>query len=139
MLSNPSIGGSCTGPGITMNTQGKYLSGQCCGALKDTKEYHEHIQQLQKYSYIPNIPLNPYKTSIDIAKQWIDYDKNTYLIDSEQVIYNQALKESEEGPCCCQCWHYYVNKGVAKKMIKEYQANSKDIADFWNLSDICGV
>ena len=49
LLSNsPSIGGSCTGPGISLSsTKGKFLGGQCCGVLKDTKEYHEQLEALK--------------------------------------------------------------------------------------------
>src|SRR2546427_7069340 len=75
LTSSPNIGGSCTGPNVHLdNIAGKYLSGQCCGVLKNTTEYHEHLEKLKQYSYIPDIPLNPYKTSVDVAKKWIDYN-----------------------------------------------------------------
>lgn len=136
----PNIGGSCTGPAVVLsNIKGKFLGGQCCGALKDTKEYHEHLEKLKQYSYIPDIPLNPYKTPIDLAKKWIDYDKDTQLTPDEQAVYDNALKLSEEGPCCCKCWHYYVNSGIAKYLIKNYNFDAKQIADFWDVSDICGT
>lgn len=138
LISTGSIGGSCVGgESKIQNVKGKFLGGQCCGAMKDTKEYHEHLEKLQTYKNIPDIPLNPYKTPVELAKKWIDYDKVTSLTDDEQKIFDQALKISEEGPCCCKCWHYYVNQGIAKKLIKDHGFNSKQIADYWDVSSIC--
>ena len=140
LTSSPSIGGSCTGPGVHLdNIDGKYMGGQCCGVLQNTTKYHEHLEKLQQYSSIPDIPLNPYKTPVNIAKKWIDYDNKTMLSTSEQIVYNQAMKMPGEGPCCCHCWHYYVNEGIAKKMIHEYGYDAHQVSDFWNVSDICGV
>ncbi|MDE1765309.1 MAG: hypothetical protein KGI27_03425 [Thaumarchaeota archaeon] len=140
LTSSPNIGDSCTGPGVNLdNISGKYLSGQCCGVLQNTTEYHEHLEKLQQYSNIPDIPLNPYKTPVGVAKKWLDYDSKTTLDTSEQTVYDKAIKISTEGPCCCHCWHYYVNEGVAKKLIHSYGYSAKQVADFWNVSDICGI
>lgn len=137
---SPNIGGSCTGPNVHLDDMsGKYLGGQCCGVLKNTTEYHEHLEKLKQYSDIPDIPLNPYKTPVDVAKKWIDYNNKTTLNTSEQTVYNQAMKISTEGPCCCHCWHYYVNEGIAKKMIHDYGYNAQQVSDFWSVSDICGI
>lgn len=139
LISSGSIGGSCVGgESKIQNVKGKFLGGQCCGAMKDTKEHHEHLDKLQSYKNIPDIPLNPYKTPVELAKKWIDYDKATSLTSKEQDIFNQALSLSKEGPCCCKCWHYYVNEGIAKKMIKDRGWNAQQVADFWDVSDICG-
>ncbi|HJT10251.1 MAG TPA: hypothetical protein VJ771_05650 [Candidatus Nitrosotalea sp.] len=140
LSSSPNIGGSCVGPGASLdNIKGKYLSGQCCGALQNTTRYHEHLEKLQQYSNIPDIPLNPYKTPVDVAKKWIDYDNKTTLNTSEQAVYDEAMKVSTEGPCCCKCWHYYVNEGIAKKLIHEYGYSAQQVSDFWGVSDICGI
>lgn len=136
----PNIGGSClAGPTTLSSAKGKYLSGQCCGVLKDTKEYHENLEKLQAYKDMPDIILDPYHTPIDLAKKWIDYDRNAILTADEQKIYDQAFDQSKEKPCCCKCWHYFVNEGIAKKMIVDGQFNSKQIADYWDASDICGT
>ncbi len=138
LISTGSIGGSCVGKGTTLpNAKGRFLGGQCCGAMKDTKEYHKELQKLQSYKNIPDIPLNPYKTPVGLAKKWIDYDKATNLTDKQQELFNKALSISKEGPCCCKCWHYYVNEGIAKKLIKDHGFNSKQIADYWDSSSIC--
>ncbi len=139
---NPSVGGSCLGPDTVLSdktAKGKFLGGQCCGPLKDTKEYHEHLETLkEKYSKIPDIPLNPFKTPVELAKKWIDYDKKTTLTDTQQKVYDGAMSISKEGPCCCKCWHYYVNEGIGKKMIRDYGYSAQQVADFWGVSDICG-
>jgi len=140
LTSSPNIGGSCTGPSVSLNgIKGKYLGGQCCGVLQNTTEHHEHLEKLKQYSNIPDIPLDPYKTTVDIAKKWINYDSNTTLTASEQMVYNQAMKISGGGPCCCKCWHYYVNEGIAKKFIHDYKYDAKQVVDFWGVSDICGI
>ncbi len=137
---SPTIGGSCLGGQTTLqSTKGLYLGGQCCGVLTDTKEYHEHLEVLQKYKNIKDMVLNPYKTPITLAQKWIDYDNATMLTPNEQAIYDMALSQSKEGPCCCKCWHYYVNEGIAKSLIKQEHYNSQQIVDFWGVSDICGT
>ncbi len=135
---NSTIGGSCVGAATTLTTTaGVYLGGQCCGAMMDTKEYHDHLKLLQSYKNIPDVPLNPHKTPIVLAQKWIEYDKQTNLTPEEQKVYDEAIQMSKEGPCCCQCWHYFVNKGIAKRLIKDYGYNSKQIDDYWMASDIC--
>ncbi len=140
LSSSPSFGGSCiASEGTITSLKGKYLGGQCCSALMDTKEYHEHLEKLQAYKSMPDIPLDPMHTPIDMAKRWIDYDKKTTLTPGEQKTYDETYAVSKEKPCCCKCWHYFVNEGIAKKMIKTGTFNSKEIADYWDNSDICGA
>ena len=141
LSSAPFSGGSCVSQkeNSLMSIQGKYLGGQCCGALMDTKEYHDNLEKLQAYKNMPNIPLDPMHTPVALAKKWIDYDHNTILSLDEQKIYDQAYAISKEKPCCCKCWHYYVNEGIAKKMIKDGTFTAQQIADYWDASDICGA
>lgn len=140
MSNSPSTGGSCVG-GVTSlsNTKGMYLSGQCCGALMDTKARHENLKKLQAYKDMPDIILDPFHTPITLAKKWIDYDNSTTLSPDEQKVFDEAYTISKEKPCCCKCWHYYTNEGIAKKMIKDGTFNAKQIAAYWDASDICGV
>lgn len=140
LSASPSFEGSCVGAGGNIsNIQGKYLGGQCCGTMTDLKEYHERLQELQTYKSMPDIPLDPMHTPIDMAKRWIDYDNSTNLTSIEQKVYDEAYVISKEKPCCCRCWHYYVNEGIAKRMIKDGTYNSQEIADFWDASEICGT
>jgi len=135
--SNP--GPSCVGPSSIITLESPNLGGQCCGALMDVNKYYMQIEGLKKYSYIPDIPLDPYNVSIEIAKKWIDYDYNTVLNEQQQKILDEAAYVSEEGgPCCCRCWHWYVNEGIAKYVIINYDFTAKQIAEYYDLSDICG-
>ena len=134
----PVAGGSCVAKETALaTTTGMYLGGQCCGAMKDLVEYHSELQNLQKYKDIPDVPMNPYKTPIPLAKKWIDYDHTTTLTPAEQMIMDEAIKLSKEGPCCCKCWHYFVNEGIAKKMIKDYHYTAQQVAAYWDTSSIC--
>ena len=72
-----------------------------------------------------------------LAKYWIDYDHATTLTPSEQRAMDQAMHLSKEGPCCCKCWHYYVNEGIAKKMIRDYHYTAAQVAAYWDTSSIC--
>ena len=131
--------GSCVATGGSLSDiEGMYLGGQCCSALMDLDEYHDNLKKLQAYKNMPDIPLDPMHTPIDMAKMWIDYDNKTKLTVAEQKVYDDAFAISKEKPCCCKCWHYFVNEGIAKKMIKDGTYNSKEIADYWDSSDICG-
>ena len=138
--SNPKIGGSCIGPASVFDLSASqlFLGGQCCGAMMNTMGYHKQLEALKKYSSISDIPPNPYKTPIELAKKLIEYDKKTILTTAQQKIYDNALSISKEGPCCCKCWHWYVNEGLAKKLIIEHGFTAEQVADVWDSSDICG-
>ncbi len=140
MSAIPSYQGSCVSPsgGSLTSTTGLYLSGQCCGALTDLTAYHANLQKLQAYKSMPNLPLDPMHTPIAMANYWIQYDNVTTLTLAQQAIYDQAYVISKEKPCCCKCWHYFMDEGIAKKMIVDGTFNAQQIAAFWDASDICG-
>ncbi len=140
LSSPPTTGGSCTaGPTTLKNIDGLYMGGQCCSTLTDTKDYHENLQKLQAYKNMPDIVLDPMHTPVALAKKWIDYDNSTTLTTAEQKVYTDAYAISKEKPCCCKCWHYFTNEGIAKKMIKDGTFTAKQIAAYWDASDICGT
>jgi hypothetical protein len=118
----------------------KNMGGQCCGVVTDTKKYNEQIEGLKQFAYISDVPSNPYDIPVVQVKKMLSYDANTILTPEENVTLTAAAKMSNEGgPCCCKCWHWYFNEGVAKEMITEYHFTSKQVADFYNLSDTCGT
>ncbi len=138
MGSNPVAGGSCVaGPTNLTSADGKYMSGQCCGPMKDLTAYNAELQKMQLYKDVPDMPMNPYKTPVPLAKQWIDYDKATTLTPEEQKIFDQAMAISKEKPCCCKCWHYFVNEGIGKKMIRDYHYSAQQVAQYWDTATIC--
>ncbi len=138
LTAKPMLGGSCLAGDSTLGTTtGMFLGGQCCGSMKNLTDYNTELQNLQQYKDIPDLPMNPYKTPVALAKKWIDYDKATNLTPSEQATMDQAMHMSKEGPCCCKCWHYFVNEGIAKKMIKDYHYSAQQVAAYWDTSSIC--
>lgn len=140
LSASPTTGGSCAaGPTTLKSINGLYMGGQCCSTLTDTKNYHENLQKLRAYKDMPDIVLDPMHTPVALAKKWIDYDNSTTLTTDEQKVYDQAYALSTEKPCCCKCWHYYTNEGIAKKMIKDGTFNARQIAAYWDASDICGA
>ncbi len=138
MGSAPMAGGSCVaGPTNLTTADGMYMGGQCCGPMKDLKAYNEELEKMQKYKDMPDMPMNPYKTPVAQAKQWIDYDKATTLSAEDQKVFDDAMVISKEKPCCCKCWHYFVNEGIGKKMIKDYHYSAQQVAEYWDTATIC--
>jgi hypothetical protein len=116
------------------------MGGQCCGVINDIEKYNSQIEGLKKFSNIADVPLNPYDIPVVQVKKMLAYDKDTILTSAENATLTKAAKMSDEGgPCCCKCWHWYFNEGVAKEIITEYNFTAEQVADFYNLSDTCGA
>jgi hypothetical protein len=132
---------SCNGPDDIMKLPDTFtnMGGQCCGVLTNMTEYNEQIEGLKKFSYIPDVPSNPYNISIQHVKKILSYDKYTPLTSEQQTVLEQAAEMAAEGPCCCKCWHWYFNEGVAKELIIKYSFKAEQVAEFYDLSDTCGV
>jgi hypothetical protein len=127
----------CAGPEIVSVVDSERLQGSCCSAM-DFHRYTEQIEGLKKFSYIEEVPKDPY----DIPKEWADrfieyYQTN--LTFEQQKIYDDASEISDEkGPCCCKCWRWYAYGGLAKYLIINYNFTAEQIAEVWDLSDGCG-
>ena len=105
----------------------------------DLHRYKEQVEGLKKYSYIEKIPSDPYDIPVSLVRELLDYQKNIILTQEQQQIYDEAVKMSHEGgPCCCKCWRWYAFEGLAKYLITEYDFNSEQIAEIWDLEDGCG-
>ncbi len=113
-----------------------YLQGACCNPMVYS-HYSSQIQGLRNYSGISIIPRDPYNVSGSQAKQLISFDAIT-LTPDQQSVYDNALKTSPEGPCCCQCWAWYAHEGLAKALISRNGWNVQQIVDIWGLEDCCG-
>lgn len=114
------------------------LRGSCCGPM-GLHKYQEQIEGLKKYSNIDKIPSDPYDIPVSLAKELLEFDRTITLTLEQQKIYDDAMKMSDEGgPCCCKCWRWYVYEGLAKYLITEYNFNSEQIAEVWDLSEGCG-
>jgi len=133
---------SCNSPKDIMQLSDNFtnMGGQCCGVVTSIEKYGKQIEGLKKLSNIPDVPSNPYDISMIQVKKILAYDDDTILTSEENATLVAAAKISDEGgPCCCKCWHWYFNEGVAKEMISEYHFTAKQVADFYNLSDTCGT
>lgn len=129
----------CFGPDAVLSkSDSAYLIGSCCGPMQ-LHRYQEQVEGLKKYSNIDKIPSDPYNISVSLAKDLLNSDKAIVLTPSEQQIYNDAMKMSDEGgPCCCMCWRWYVYEGLAKVLIREHNFTAQQVTEVWNLSDGCG-
>lgn len=115
-----------------------HLTGSCCDKMSQHR-YEEQVEGVKKYSYIKEIPSDPYDIPVDLAKKLLDYDSSITLSVEQQKIYNNAAELSDEGgPCCCKCWRWDVYEGLAKYLITEHRFTAEQVAEVWNLSDGCG-
>ena len=138
--SGSNLGGSCIGPSAFLNFDGDgpNLGGQCCGAMKNISKYEKHLSTMKKYAFNPDSPPDHFNVSVALVKKLITYDKDAVLTPEQRAVYNEALSISEEGPCCCKCWHWYVNSALAKEFIANYNFTAEQVAEYWEESDICG-
>jgi len=120
----------------TMPEAGR-LQGSCCAPMK-AHRYGEQVVALREYSHIPEIPPDPYDVSASLAHELMShYDDE--LTAAEQAVYDYAMANSDEkGPCCCQCWRWYVYGGLAKILIREHAFDGPQLVEVWNLSSGCG-
>ena len=133
---------TCNGPADIMKLPDNFtdLGGQCCGALTNLTEYNKQLEGLKQFSNIPDIPQNPYIIPVSYAKKMMMYDQETVLTSDQKSTLGKATKLSKEGgPCCCKCWHWYFNEGIAKKLIIKHNFSAQQVANFYDLSGICGV
>jgi len=114
------------------------IQGSCCSPM-DLHRYQEQVEGLKQYSHISQIPEDPYDISAALAKELFGYQISITLTTEQQKIYDQAMELSHEGgPCCCKCWRWHAFEGQAKYLITQYNWNSQQIADLWDLQDGCG-
>jgi len=131
---------SCGGGAAVVNNMpddGR-IQGSCCTKM-NLHKYEEQIEGLKKYSDYEIIPKDPYDVPVVWAREMIEYGEQTELTPEQQIIYDKAVKVSNEGgPCCCVCWHWYAYEALAKKLIIEYNFSAEQIGEIWDLSDACG-
>lgn len=114
------------------------LTGSCCDKMSQHR-YEEQVEGLKKYSYIEEVPSDPYDIPVDLAKKLLNFDSSITLSPEQEKIYAEGAKLSDEGgPCCCKCWRWDVYEGLAKYLITEYGFTAEQVAEVWNLSDGCG-
>ncbi|MBI3053627.1 MAG: hypothetical protein HYY77_06225 [Betaproteobacteria bacterium] len=118
------------------------LKGSCCSPMS-IHRYGEQVEGLKKFKSVSSqniqeIPDDPYDIPAGLAKRLIPY-YNMELTPEAQKAYDYAMvNSSEKGPCCCQCWRWYVYGGLGKYLIKTHGFTGEQVTQVWNLSDGCG-
>ena len=118
------------------------LKGSCCSPMS-VHRYGEQVEGLKNFKSVSSqnvleIPNDPYDIPAGLATRLISY-YGLELTQEEQKAYDYAMvNSSEKGPCCCQCWRWYVYGGLGKYLIKTHGFTGKQITEVWNLSDGCG-
>ncbi|PJE64542.1 MAG: hypothetical protein COU90_01740 [Candidatus Ryanbacteria bacterium CG10_big_fil_rev_8_21_14_0_10_43_42] len=119
-----------------------HLKGSCCSPMS-LHRYSEQVEGLEKFKSVPGqdinlIPNNPYDIEVGLAQEFIGY-YDLILTPEEQAAYDYAmLNSNERGPCCCQCWRWYVYGGLGKYLIQNHGFTGEQLTELWNLSDGCG-
>lgn len=113
------------------------LQGSCCAPM-DRHRYGEQVEALKKCAAIPEIPPDPYDIVAGTAQKTLRF-YDLALSPDEQLTYQFAMDNSDErGPCCCQCWRWWVYGGLGKLLISERGFTGQQLVDVWNLSSGCG-
>jgi hypothetical protein len=113
------------------------LQGSCCSPMTEHR-YTEQVEGLKNYKKIAEIPPDPYDIDAGLAKRLMSF-YDLELNAEEQKAYDYAMANSDEqGPCCCQCWRWYVYGGLAKYLIRTHGFTGDQVTQVWNLSDGCG-
>lgn len=113
------------------------LQGSCCAPM-DAHRYIEQVRALRKFSTIPEIPSDPYDVPAHMAQKLMGY-YDLLLNVKEQAAYDHAMANSDEqGPCCCQCWRWYVYGGLGKFLVHERGFDGPRLVEVWNFSSGCG-
>lgn len=128
---------------MQMSSTDTNLGGQCCGVLKDIGAYEEQLPALHSFieenGSIELIPKDPYDIPVIHAQTLIAFDTDITLTPEQQIIYDEAVALSHHGgPCCCKCWKWYMMSGLGKKLITDYNWDSEQLAELWDLSSSCG-
>ncbi len=123
---------------MNMLPSGSSLQGSCCSPM-DMKKYVSQVTSLKQYANIPQIPQDPYDTSVVSAKQMLGYYDNIQLTSTQQSVFDKAAPmTADKGWCCCQCWAWYTHAGLAKYLITQHNFTTQQIVAVTNLEDCCG-
>src|SRR5712691_6864105 len=114
------------------------LQGSCCNPM-DLATYQAQVRELKQYGDIVVIPPDPYDVPVPLAKQLLVYDQSIHLAAAEQSVYDQAMNMTpDKGPCCCKCWRWDADAGLAKYLITERHFGARQVATVVALVNGCG-
>lgn len=115
-----------------------HLQGACCSAM-DMAKYEWQVTGLRRYSSIPEVPPDPYDVTVALAKELLRYDAELSLTADQQSVYDAAMAMTDDkAPCCCQCWRWYMTRGLTKFLIVRHGMAAQDLASIVDLVNGCG-
>ena len=114
------------------------LQGACCNPL-DMAKYQHQVTGLQAFTNNPDIAPDPYDIAVPLAKRLFAYDDTIALTSSQQAVYDKAISMTDDkAPCCCQCWRWYMTRGLAKSLIAQHGMDAPTVAEIIDLANGCG-
>jgi len=114
------------------------MQGACCDPM-DMNKYVQQVADLRDYVSIPEIPTDPYDVQAGQAKRLLVYDYTITLTGGDKATFAAAMQMTDDkGPCCCQCWRWYVTEGLDKFLITTRHLPAQQIAEITDLVNGCG-
>jgi hypothetical protein len=114
------------------------LQGACCNPL-DMAKYQHQVAGLRAFANNPDIAPDPYDIPVPLAKRLFAYDDTITLTSTQQAVYDRAISMTEDkAPCCCQCWRWYMTRGLAKSLIAQHSMDAPTVARIIDLANGCG-
>ena len=116
----------------------QHMQGACCDAM-DMDKYQHQVAALRQYSGLAEIPTDPYDIRAKQAKRLLADDTAITLAGADKATYDRAMKLTDDkGPCCCQCWRWYMTQGLDKALITRRQMSAQQVAEITDLVNGCG-
>lgn len=114
------------------------MQGACCNPLNMAKYQHQ-VTGLRTFASNPDIASDPYDIPVPLAKRLFTYDTTITLTPAQQAVYDHAISMTEDkAPCCCQCWRWYMTRGLAKSLIAQHGMDAASVAEVIDLNNGCG-
>jgi hypothetical protein len=114
------------------------MQGACCDPM-DMNKYDHQVAKLRRYASIGKIPTDPYDIQAGQAKHLLAYDRTITLTGPDQATFDAAMQMTDDhGPCCCQCWRWYMTEGLDKYLITSRHLAASQVADITELVNGCG-
>ncbi len=105
----------------------------------DMDKYGHQIAGLRKYASIAEIPKDPYDIQAGPAKQLLEYDHSITLTGQDKTTFDSAMRmTADNGPCCCQCWRWYMTEGLDKFLITTRHLSARQVAEITDIVNGCG-
>ncbi len=97
------------------------------------------VTGLRAFAKNPDIAPDPYDIEVLLAKRLFAYDTTTTLTSTQQAVYDKAISMTDDkAPCCCQCWRWYMTRGLAKSLIAQHGMDAPTAAQIIDLVNGCG-